>query len=296
MALSLAKSFRHLTNKSLLKTVQMSFSAKARIDTGSRYETSANNGVTQILEHKIFKGTEKRSQTQLELEVENMGAYTSREQTAFYAKCLSPDLGNTVETLGDILNNSKSDEHERRMILGCGWTNPDNISLKVAKTLIGSWDRSMGGGMCLATPVAQYASQRNFCHSSRACSKGNEGSTPSKSDPEKPIDYGPGLDEYAWIAMAWGVSNFLFVFSAWNLEIGEFCAVVSAAGTALSGSCKFWLPKLLELCKKNPIVWKGVYLFVYAVVIAGLLLIQGNLVSFRNKLLTIYKSVAGQSR
>lgn len=44
-----------------------------------------------------FKGTSKRTQTQLELEVENMGAhlnaYTSREQTVYYAKCLSKDIG-----------------------------------------------------------------------------------------------------------------------------------------------------------------------------------------------------------
>ena len=48
-------------------------------------------GVAHFLEHMAFKGTAKRSQTQLELEVENMGAhlnaYTSREQTVFYAKC-----------------------------------------------------------------------------------------------------------------------------------------------------------------------------------------------------------------
>merc|ERR1712025_166006 len=84
------------------------------IDTGSRYETAANNGVAHFLEHMVFKGTEKRSQTKLELEVENMGAhlnaYTSREQTVFYAKCLSSDLGNAVEILADILQNSKLGE------------------------------------------------------------------------------------------------------------------------------------------------------------------------------------------
>lgn len=81
------------------------------IDTGSRYETAANNGVAHFLEHMAFKGTDKRSQTQLEMEVENMGAhlnaYTSREQTVFYAKCLSGDIGNSVEILADILQNSK---------------------------------------------------------------------------------------------------------------------------------------------------------------------------------------------
>ena len=61
-----------------------------------------------------LQGTAKRTQTGLELEIENMGAhlnaYTSREQTVFYAKCLSGDVGNAVEILSDILQNSKFGE------------------------------------------------------------------------------------------------------------------------------------------------------------------------------------------
>ncbi|TRY74971.1 hypothetical protein TCAL_11611 [Tigriopus californicus] len=95
------------------------------IDTGSRYETAANNGVAHFLEHMVFKGTAKRTQNALELEIENMGAhlnaYTSREQTVFYAKCLSGDVGHAVEILSDILQNSKFDEQaierERGVIL-----------------------------------------------------------------------------------------------------------------------------------------------------------------------------------
>ena len=52
--------------------------------------------MAHFLEHMAFKGTQRRTQTQLELEVENMGAhlnaYTSREQTVYYAKSFSNDL------------------------------------------------------------------------------------------------------------------------------------------------------------------------------------------------------------
>ena len=86
------------------------------IDAGSRYETLQNNGVAHFLEHMAFKGTSKRSQTQLELEIENMGAhlnaYTSREQTVYYAKCLSRDLPRAMEILADIIQNSKFGEEE----------------------------------------------------------------------------------------------------------------------------------------------------------------------------------------
>merc|ERR1719175_444651 len=80
------------------------------IDTGSRYETAANNGVAHFLEHMAFKGTSKRSQLDLELEIENMGAhlnaYTSREQTVYYAKAFSKDMPGAVEILADIIQNS----------------------------------------------------------------------------------------------------------------------------------------------------------------------------------------------
>ena len=33
--------------------------------------------------------------------------------------------------------------HVAIAVEGCGWTNPDNIPLMVANTLIGNWDRSM---------------------------------------------------------------------------------------------------------------------------------------------------------
>uniref|UniRef100_A0A7S3DMU0 mitochondrial processing peptidase n=2 Tax=Entomoneis paludosa TaxID=265537 RepID=A0A7S3DMU0_9STRA len=95
------------------------------IDAGSRYETAENNGVAHFLEHLAFKGTEKRTQQQLEVEIENMGghlnAYTSREQTVYFAKVLKNDVGKAVEILSDVLLNSKLDEsaieRERDVIL-----------------------------------------------------------------------------------------------------------------------------------------------------------------------------------
>jgi processing peptidase subunit beta len=45
------------------------------IDAGSRYETAKNNGAAHFLEHMAFKGTSKRSQQQLEVEIENMGGH-----------------------------------------------------------------------------------------------------------------------------------------------------------------------------------------------------------------------------
>lgn len=262
------------------------------IDAGSRYEDPRNNGVAHFLEHMAFKGTAKRSQTDLELQIENLGAhlnaYTSREQTVYYAKCFSKDVPQLVEILSDIIQNSKLDqsdiERERSVILremqevesnlqevvfdhlhatayqgtplgqtilgpveniqsitknhlqnyidthykssrivlaaaggvnhndlvslaekhlgkldntfdgevpvltpcqyvgseirarddsiplahvaiaveGCGWTNPDNVPLMVANTLIGAWDRSQSGGIHDSSNLARLSVQHGI--------------------------------------------------------------------------------------------------------------------------------------
>lgn len=84
------------------------------IDAGSRYETSLNNGTAHFLEHMAFKGTSRRSQEQLEMEIENMGghlnAYTSREQTVYYAKVFKDDVPQALDILADILQHSQLDE------------------------------------------------------------------------------------------------------------------------------------------------------------------------------------------
>lgn len=95
------------------------------VDTGSRVETAANSGATHFLEHMVFKGTPNRTKEQLELEIENMGgqlnAYTSRENTVFYAQVFKKDVPKAVEIIGDMLLNPKLDdaaiEQERRTIL-----------------------------------------------------------------------------------------------------------------------------------------------------------------------------------
>eukprot|EP00249_Psilotum_nudum_P010827 c22794_g1_i1 orf=300-1790(+) len=95
------------------------------IDAGSRFETEATNGTAHFLEHMIFKGTKKRTQRQLEEEIENIGAhlnaYTSREQTTYYAKVMKKDVRFAVDVLADILQNSSFQEdrieRERNVIL-----------------------------------------------------------------------------------------------------------------------------------------------------------------------------------
>jgi len=95
------------------------------IDTGSRYESARTNGVAHFLEHMFFKGTSNRTKRDLEEGIENMGghlnAYTSREQTVFYAKVFKNDINEALDILADMIQNSNFSpvdiERERETIL-----------------------------------------------------------------------------------------------------------------------------------------------------------------------------------
>jgi predicted Zn-dependent peptidase len=64
-------------------------------------------GVSHLLEHMVFKGTERRSARQIALELESRGgsldAFTSRDHTAFQAHVLDADLPVAVEVLTDLV-------------------------------------------------------------------------------------------------------------------------------------------------------------------------------------------------
>ena len=108
------------------------------VDVGTRNEPAEINGVAHLLEHMAFKGTERRSARLIAEEIENVGghlnAYTSREQTAFYAKVLKEDVPLGVDILSDILQHSTFDadelERERTVIIqeiGQAADTPDDV-------------------------------------------------------------------------------------------------------------------------------------------------------------------------
>jgi predicted Zn-dependent peptidase len=86
------------------------------VEAGARHETAATNGVSHLLEHMAFKGTTTRSAKQIAEEIEAAGgylnAYTSREQTCFYARVLKGDVALGVDILADILINPLFDAEE----------------------------------------------------------------------------------------------------------------------------------------------------------------------------------------
>jgi len=91
-------------------------SAGVWVEAGARFETPKLNGVSHMLEHMTFKGTRKRTAQAIAEEIEDVGghinAYTSRENTAYYAKVLKDDLGLAVDVVADLVQNATLDEVE----------------------------------------------------------------------------------------------------------------------------------------------------------------------------------------
>jgi len=108
------------------------------VGVGTRHEPREINGVAHLLEHMAFKGTRRRSARDISVEIESVGghlnAYTSRENTAYYARVLADDVPLAVDILADILQHSTFDEgelsRERTVVLqeiGQAEDTPDDI-------------------------------------------------------------------------------------------------------------------------------------------------------------------------
>src|SRR5229473_1039384 len=80
------------------------------VRTGARDEAPDESGVTHFLEHMVFKGTPRRTALDVNRDFDRIGAhynaFTSEENTVFYAAILPEYLPQAVDVLSDILRPS----------------------------------------------------------------------------------------------------------------------------------------------------------------------------------------------
>jgi len=135
---------------------------------GARFEKPIENGISHLLEHMAFKGTKRRSARGIAEEIEAVGghlnAWTSREQTAYFARILKDDVPLAVDLLADILQHStfEPDElaRERDVVIqeiGEAEDNPDDVVFDrlqlvaypdqpMGRSILGSRDNVSGFG------------------------------------------------------------------------------------------------------------------------------------------------------
>jgi len=80
------------------------------VNAGSRDETKDEHGLAHFIEHVIFKGTSKRKAYHILSRLDDVGgeinAYTTKEETAFYAAFLKPHFERALELISDIVFHS----------------------------------------------------------------------------------------------------------------------------------------------------------------------------------------------
>ncbi|MGX8706320.1 MAG: M16 family metallopeptidase, partial [bacterium] len=73
---------------------------------GSQYETPEEAGLSHLLEHMVFKGTQKRTARQIAEEMDAVGgqlnAFTAKECTCFYAKVVDEHLPLAMDVICDL--------------------------------------------------------------------------------------------------------------------------------------------------------------------------------------------------
>ncbi len=77
------------------------------VRTASAHEPRPKMGVSHLLEHMVFKGTERRTAQEIALSLESRGgsldAYTSRDSTAYHARVLDADLPRALDVITDMV-------------------------------------------------------------------------------------------------------------------------------------------------------------------------------------------------
>ncbi len=86
------------------------------VKAGSRNEPPGKSGISHFLEHMFFKGTRKRSASDIAVAIDSLGgdinAFTSKEGTTYYIKVLDEHIEKGVELLSDVFLNSTFPDDE----------------------------------------------------------------------------------------------------------------------------------------------------------------------------------------
>jgi predicted Zn-dependent peptidase len=83
---------------------------------GTRHEAAHENGISHFIEHMLFKGTEKRTASEIADVMDAVGgqlnAFTSKEYTCYFTRTLDTHFDTALDVLTDMFFNSKFDEDE----------------------------------------------------------------------------------------------------------------------------------------------------------------------------------------
>lgn len=124
---------------------------------GSVNENDDEQGISHFIEHMLFKGTENRSHFDIVNEIDSLGgqmnAFTGKEATCFYVKCLDEHFRATADVLTDMICHPTfpADELEKEKLviveeINMNADDPDDVAFDMLED-------SIYVGMRMAHPV-----------------------------------------------------------------------------------------------------------------------------------------------
>ena len=127
------------------------------VGVGTRDELSTENGMAHYIEHCVFKGTERHTARQIINSIEGIGgeinAYTTKEETTFYAATLPEHLRRTLRLLGEMVLRPTFPKHETDKELGVIFDEIESYNDSPSELIYDDFEGMLFDGHPLAMPI-----------------------------------------------------------------------------------------------------------------------------------------------
>ncbi len=127
------------------------------VGAGTRDEQPAENGMAHYIEHCVFKGTEKHTARQIINSIEGIGgeinAYTTKEETTFYAATLPEHTTRTLRLLAEMVLRPTFPKHETDKELGVIFDEIESYNDSPSELIYDDFEGMLFEGHPLAMPI-----------------------------------------------------------------------------------------------------------------------------------------------
>ena len=127
------------------------------VGAGTRDEQPAENGMAHYIEHCVFKGTEKHTARQIINSIEGIGgeinAYTTKEETTFYAATLPEHTTRTLRLLAEMVLRPTFPKQETDKELGVIFDEIESYNDSPSELIYDDFEGMLFEGHPLAMPI-----------------------------------------------------------------------------------------------------------------------------------------------
>lgn len=168
-----SKTFYHILPNGIKIVLRRTESAVAyvgiMVGVGTRDENADENGMAHYIEHCVFKGTETRTARRIITEIEGVGgevnAYTTKEETTFYAATPREHLRHTFRLIADLVKNPTFPKKETDKEMGVILDEIESYNDSPSELIYDDFEALIFQGHSLALPI--LGTKKTLRHISR---------------------------------------------------------------------------------------------------------------------------------